>query len=266
MSERPLLTVGGLIVASDGEILLVQSAKWHNLYSLPGGKVEIGETREEAFKREIWEETRLKIKNLHFAIVQESIFSEEFWQKKHFVMNDFIAELDPSCSKEDVKLNDEAFAFVWISPKQALGLPLHHACRVLIEWYLDHPRKVLGTSFGILGIHQQKISCKIGVYPEEQKQEQILIIDTKIKVDLSRCLASGLLQDTGNYAIIADICTELTRQNQYYLIETLASDILEECLRRLPAVWAWVCIQKPSAIPGAAYAFVELERYRTQRT
>lgn len=262
MLERPLLVVGGLIVAPDGEIFLVQSAKWHDLYSLPGGKVELGETREEAFKREVWEETRLKIKNLRFAIVQESIFSEEFWQKKHFAMNDFIADLDPSCSKDQVELNDEAYAYVWISPKKALDLPLHHECRVLIDWYLARPQFAPKSPFGILGIHQHQISCIIGVYPEEHQKEQVLMIDAKIKVDLSPCIASGQLQDTVDYESIANICKDLAQKNHYHLLENLASDILKEFFHRFPAVWAWVCIKKPSAIPDADYAFVELEQYR----
>src|SRR5262245_2895813 len=131
MFRRPLVTVGGLIVAPDGDILLVRSKKWHDLFSLPGGKVEWGESREQAFIREIYEETSLKITNVRFAIVQDCIFSPEFWRKGHFVMHDFIADLDPSCSKQQVKLNDEAYHFDWIAPQKALTLPLHRECRVL---------------------------------------------------------------------------------------------------------------------------------------
>lgn len=261
MFERPLVTVGGLIVAPDGEILLVRSKKWHDLYSLPGGKVEWGESRKVAFIREIWEETRLKIINLRFAIVQDCIFSEEFWQKRHFVMNDFIADLDPSCPKEQVQLNDEAYAFIWIAPRQALNLPLHHECRVLIEWHIAHLNR---PSYGILGIHQHQIACIVGVYPQEREHEQTLIVDAKIKLDLSRCLASDQVQDTADYVLIAQLCTELAQQKKYFLLENLASDILDECIRRFQAVWAWVRIQKPTAIPSAAYAYVELERCREE--
>lgn len=260
MSERPLVTVGGLIIAPDGEILLVRSVKWRDLYSLPGGKIEKGETREDAFIREAWEETRLKITNLRFAIVQDCIFSEEFWQDRHFVMNDFIADLDPTYSKDQVELNDEAYTFLWISPKEALALPLHHECRVLIEWYLSHLDKYSKTSLGIIGIHQYQIPCIIGIYPEERQRAQTITIDAKIKVDFSNCLASGQMQDSVDYVLIAKLCVELTNKKEYFLLETLASDILDECLHRFPAVWAWVRIQKPSAISGAAYAFVELER------
>lgn len=262
MIDRPLATVGGLIIAPDGDILLVRSVKWRDLFSVPGGKVEWGESREEAYKREIWEETGLKITNLRFAIVQDSICSPDFWQEKHFIMNDFIADLDPSYSKEQVQLNDEAHAFLWISPQKALYLPLHHECRVLIEWYLHYLQTNFKNSFGILGVHQHQVSCIIGVYPEEREYEQILFFDVKVKIDLSHVLASGQVKDTFDYVSIAQICTDLAQQNKYVLLESLASDVLDECLQHFSAVWAWVLIKKPAAIPAAAYAFVELERYQ----
>lgn len=264
MNERPIVTVGGLIIASDGDILLTRSVKWNDFFSIPGGKVEWGESREEAYIREIWEETQLKITNLRFAIVQDSICSPEFWQEKHFVMHDFIADLDPSCSKDQVQLNDEAYHFLWIAPQEALHLPLHHECRVLVEWYIDHLNKQTQHSFGILGIHQHQVSCIVGIYPEERQYEQTLLFDAKIKLDLSRSLLSDRMEDTVNYVSIAQICTELAQQKKYFLLESLASDILDEYLHCFPVVWAWISIKKPAAISSAAYAFVELERYRQE--
>lgn len=257
MNERPLTTVGGLIVASDGEIFLMRSKKWHDLYSLPGGKVEWGETREQAFMREIWEETQLKVVNLRFAIVQDCIFSSEYWKKNHFVMNDFIADLDPSFSKKDVKLNDEAYEFLWISPQSALTLPLHHECRYLIEWYISHcfatPR------MGMIGIHRHQIKCIMGIEPEERLKEQTLYVDLKLKRNLSACLKSGDIKDSIDYVKLAQLCTRLARQKKYYLLETFAADILDQCLKQFDIKWGWVKIQKPVAIPGAEYAYVELE-------
>lgn len=134
--EQPLVTVGGLILAHDGELLLVRSKKWHDLYSLPGGKVEWGETREDALRREVWEETHLHITNIRFAIVQECIFSSEFWKKRHFVMHDFIVDLAPDSRKEDVILDHEAYEYLWVHPKKALTLPLQKECATLIQWFL----------------------------------------------------------------------------------------------------------------------------------
>ncbi len=260
--RRPLVTVGGLIVAPDGEILLVRSKKWSNLYSVPGGKIEWGESRQEAFIREIYEETSLKVTNVRFALVQDCIFSKEFWKRKHFVMNDFIADLDSSCSKEQVNLNHEAYLFEWVAPHIALGLPLHHECRILIEWYLTHTSPKSNPLLGTLGIRQHQVHCIVGIYPEERQQEQVLLIDAKIKIDFSTILTSGQINDTVDYVLLAQICTQLAQQNQYLLLENLASDILDQYMQRFNATWAWVCVQKPSAIPTAAYAYVELERYR----
>lgn len=143
--ERPLTTVGGLIVAPDGEILLVRSKKWSNLYSVPGGKVEGGETLEAAFRREIAEETGLQLSKVTFAIVQECIYSPEFWQRRHFVMHDFIATLHPNTPKDSIVLNDEAYEYLWIDPKEAKRkLPLHRECGVLINWYLEDKRNEFG--------------------------------------------------------------------------------------------------------------------------
>lgn len=260
MTEKPLVTVGGLIIASDGTVLLVRSKKWLDLYSLPGGKVELGETRENAFIREVWEETRLKITNLRFAIIQECILSPEFWQDKHFVMNDFIADLDPAYLKEQVQLNNEAYGFTWASPQDALQLPLQRECRTLIQWYIDHLEKKSKNDFGFLGISHHQVSCIIGVYEHERKEKQTLYFDAKIKIDLSRAFRSGQVEDSADYVLIAQICTKMAQSNQYLILEALASDILNEFFCHFPAVWASVTIKKPAAIPTAAYAYVELER------
>lgn len=120
------------------------------------------------------------------------------------------------------------------------------------------------SAFGILGFHHYQINCVIGIHPEERQYEQIVFVDLKIKVDLTRCLASGEIQDTIDYGLLAQLCSQLAKQNHYHLLETFASDILKHCLQRFHAVWAWVSIQKPAAIPSAAYAYVELERYREE--
>jgi len=120
------------------------------------------------------------------------------------------------------------------------------------------------NSIGILGIHQHQVSCIVGVYQEERKREQTLFFDAKIKLDLSLSCASDQVQDTVDYVVLAQICTELAQQNKYILLETLASDILDEYLRRFPAIWAWILIKKPAAISTAEYAFIELERTKNK--
>lgn len=118
------------------------------------------------------------------------------------------------------------------------------------------------SNWCVLGIHQHRIDCIIGIYPEERQREQTLFVNVKIKVDCSACLSSGQIEDTIDYVLLAQLCTELAQRNRYLLLETFASDIVNECLSRFHAIWAWVCIQKPTAVPSAAYAYVELERHK----
>ncbi|WP_338603789.1 NUDIX hydrolase [Sulfolobus tengchongensis] len=83
--NRPLVAVGCLVI-SDNKVLLVKRKNPPNtgLWAIPGGKVEYGETLEEALKREMKEETGLEVTigNL-VSIVQ--VVSEGF----HYVILDF---------------------------------------------------------------------------------------------------------------------------------------------------------------------------------
>jgi 8-oxo-dGTP diphosphatase len=137
INDYPLVTVGALIVADDGEILLVHSPKWNVGYTIPGGKLEKGETREQAVVREVFEETGLKVVDVCFALVQDSIFNPEFKKTNHFVMNDFIVRLAPQSSKDDVVLNEEGDHYIWIQPEKALELNLNRELYVLINHFIE---------------------------------------------------------------------------------------------------------------------------------
>ena len=57
----PLATVGALIFNAEGEVLMIRTHKWSNKWGIPGGKIKWGETSEAALRREIKEETGLKV-------------------------------------------------------------------------------------------------------------------------------------------------------------------------------------------------------------
>ena len=118
--QYPEPTCGALIFDEEGKILLMKSHKWRNKYVIPGGHVELGEKIETALKREIKEETNLNIYNVRFICFQEFIFAKIFWKKKHFIFFDFACKTN----SKKVKLNPESQDFVWVSPKEALKLPI----------------------------------------------------------------------------------------------------------------------------------------------
>ena len=64
------------VVIDNGKILLVK-VKQSGKYFFPGGEIEIGETIEQAIKRETMEETGLKVKVEDFLYLKESFFYYE---------------------------------------------------------------------------------------------------------------------------------------------------------------------------------------------
>jgi len=88
MAPRPELCVGGVVI-HDGRLLLIQRATdpGAGQWSLPGGRVESGETMEAAVAREVHEETGLRVR------VGELVgWVERIDPAYHFVIFDFAAE------------------------------------------------------------------------------------------------------------------------------------------------------------------------------
>src|SRR6266496_5814072 len=130
----PEPTVGALIVNREGKILLAKSHKWFDKYTLPGGHIEVGETMEEAVKREVREEVGLDVEVVEFLLMQEAIFAKEFWQKKHFIFFDFFCRV----GDQEVKLdNDELQDFVWVYPGAAFNLNLDSFTWKTVAQYLQ---------------------------------------------------------------------------------------------------------------------------------
>lgn len=124
--------VGALIFNQKGKIFLMKSHKWHNKYVMPGGHVELGETLEDALKREIKEETGLAIYGVKFINFREFIFDKIFWKKRHFVFFDFACKT----RSKIVKLNSEGEEYIWANIRQALKLPIEPYTRHTILNYL----------------------------------------------------------------------------------------------------------------------------------
>ena len=127
--EMPIATVGGLVVHADGEVLLVRTRKWSGKWGTPGGKIEYGETVEQAFVREVREEVGLIVRDPKVLLVQDCIFSREFYRKKHFLL----INLQGVTEQKEVRLNYEASEFAWLTPAVALTMDLNQPTRFLIE-------------------------------------------------------------------------------------------------------------------------------------
>jgi 8-oxo-dGTP diphosphatase len=102
----------------DGKVLLVRRARspGKGFYSLPGGRVEFGESLHVALSREVMEETALTI-----AIVGLSGFREVLPGATgggHYLIMSFAARW----MSGEPALNDELDDFVWLAPDELGGL------------------------------------------------------------------------------------------------------------------------------------------------
>jgi phosphoglycolate phosphatase-like HAD superfamily hydrolase/ADP-ribose pyrophosphatase YjhB (NUDIX family) len=128
-SHPPIVTVGGLIYNDAGQVLMIRTHKWSNLWGIPGGKIKWGETSVEALRREIKEETDLAATDIEFVLVQDCIHSKEFYRDAHFVLLNYTCRC---ASAPAVKLNDEAREFRWVTPAVAMEMPLNQPTRTLM--------------------------------------------------------------------------------------------------------------------------------------
>ena len=113
--SHPQLAVSAAIFRDD-KILLVRRARSpaKGIYSLPGGRVEIGETLHAALHREVAEETALKIEIAEFATWREVLPAAA--GGGHYLIMSFAARW----SAGEVVLNEELDDHKWLSP-DALG-------------------------------------------------------------------------------------------------------------------------------------------------
>jgi phosphoglycolate phosphatase-like HAD superfamily hydrolase/ADP-ribose pyrophosphatase YjhB (NUDIX family) len=133
-THPPLATVGALIFNGAGEVLMIRTHKWSNLWGIPGGKIKWGEPSEAALRREIKEETGLDVTDIEFVLVQDCIHSREFYRDAHFVL------LNYTCRRKGqprVKLNDEARESRWVTIAEACKMKLNMPTRVLINAVME---------------------------------------------------------------------------------------------------------------------------------
>ena len=125
---HPQLAVSAAIFRND-TILLVRRARSpaKGFYSLPGGRVEFGETLHAALNREVDEETALKIEIVGLAGWREVVPGTS--GGGHYLIMSFAARWVSG----EVVLNDELDDFKWLKPDAIGDLKLTGGLPEVIE-------------------------------------------------------------------------------------------------------------------------------------
>lgn len=130
--------VGSAIIENEeGQILLTQSPKWNNKWSMPGGHIDPGEKVSEGITREVEEEVGLKAKFVDVIAWGELIDSKDFHRPAHFIYFDVYYK----SASEKVKLDGaELKAYKWLAPEEALNLDLAESYSATIQKFIEYKK------------------------------------------------------------------------------------------------------------------------------
>lgn len=139
-----------LIIVHCGRVLLVKRARppARHLYAFPGGRVETGETMEQAALRELTEETGLVARDVRFYRVYDLAEHDDSGRlASHFRLNVFRAELDAASPVTPVAA-DDALEAGWFGQGEVLDLPVPPSVRECITDILPEAGAVEAGSTG----------------------------------------------------------------------------------------------------------------------
>jgi 8-oxo-dGTP diphosphatase len=126
----PMVGVGALIL-EEGRMLLVKRSKEPSKgrWSIPGGRLELGETISEAVKREVREECDVQIDIMRVLEVTDNILRDDDGRiRYHFVLIDMLANY----LSGEPKAQSDAEECRWVTPAELAGLDMNPQLRAVI--------------------------------------------------------------------------------------------------------------------------------------
>ncbi len=139
MVPGSVVAVGGIIEyakptrSGEKEVLLVKTHKWGGKYSIVGGKVKRNERLQDAWTREIKEETGLGADIGEDICAFDQIKNSGYYKS---AVNHIFVDKIARANSQKVRLNDEAEDYVWALPSEALiKLDIEPNARHTLELY-----------------------------------------------------------------------------------------------------------------------------------
>jgi 8-oxo-dGTP diphosphatase len=129
--QHPIPGVAAITI-KDNHILLTVRGKEPSkgMWGLPGGVVEIGETRVEALIREVYEETNIIVEPIELLTVFDSVSRDEDEKVKyHYILFEYLCKFVSG----DLKPGDDAPEAKWVSIDDLSSIPIMPSTRRFIE-------------------------------------------------------------------------------------------------------------------------------------
>ncbi|OGJ91630.1 MAG: dihydroneopterin aldolase [Candidatus Raymondbacteria bacterium RifOxyA12_full_50_37] len=102
----------------------------------------------------------------------------------------------------------------------------------------------------------------IGIYPEEQRKKQSIVINIALSVDLRKPGKTDNIDDTVDYKKLKREIITMVESTRFNLVEHCADRIARICLADRRVKKAVVTVDKPGALRFARSVAVTIERAR----
>ena len=98
----------------------------------------------------------------------------------------------------------------------------------------------------------------IGVYDWERTAQTQLLIDITLEVDLAKAMLSDDVNDTVDYAKVAECVVEVGKDSSFELLEAFGAKVMDTVLSRFKVDVITLKIVKPNILPNAQTVAVEM--------
>lgn len=113
-------------------------------------------------------------------------------------------------------------------------------------------------------IRELAVKTVIGVYEQERREAQTLLMDLDIELFASRAGSTDHLDDTVDYAAVVDLIRTHLAVNRYYLLERAAEVLADRILDEFGARRVRLNVSKPGILEGVGRVGVEICRNQSR--
>jgi len=104
------------------------------------------------------------------------------------------------------------------------------------------------------------VRCMVGVFPEERREKQDLLITMALETDLRRAGRTDAVEDTIDYKTLTGRVIAMVEAASFCLIERVAQCVADLCLEDARVRRVEVTVDKPGALPRARCPAVTIVR------
>ena len=102
----------------------------------------------------------------------------------------------------------------------------------------------------------------LGINPEERVNRQDVVITVRLETDTRKAGRSDNIDDAINYRTLTKDIIAFVEGSEFLLVERMAEEIAQLCLRDVRVTRTFVTVHKPGALRFARSVGVSIERSR----